>query len=291
MCSRLGCVEMRRIYYRFPVEMRRIYRFPVLAAEAPAHARYPYVRGSYRSGGSYADNLRSIFQLHTETVNCWTMLVACVVSMACAAWGCAYVVDAEGAPIFILFSATTLVHAPFSVGYHLFTSMHREVFDVWRKLDVTAILVVTVMLTYALAYFVIPFWACMVITSVAGAVASTAIAIFWRTPNMQPVALAMFTGGASLCYLFPMVCATVRDGLMSVSSAATAGVLASLAFSGWVYVSAWPQRCFPGAFDVWGHSHQLMHVGVIVCHALEFLFLYDNWRRLQKLPEKHLGYT
>ena len=262
-----------------------VYKVRVLAENAPTHAVYPHVLGSYRSGGSYTDNLWSLFQLHTETINCWTMIIASALSVACTTFLSITTLNPSAVPVFVAFTSTTVLHLPFSVGYHLFTSMRRQVFNKWRKYDVIAIFNVSVILAFSLSYFVLPWWGCLLNTSVAGLVASTATWTFWKTPDdvdLDPSKQSVFVASIVLCYWFPMAFALVRDSIQltfTVSSGSGVGVVVGLMLSGWAYSSAWPQRHFPGVFDVWGHSHQMMHVGVLVCHALEFAFLWDNWKR------------
>lgn len=213
------------------------------------------------------------------------MILACIGSTFATVFASVTMLDAKAIPVFVVFTLTTVLHLAFSVGYHLFTSMRRPVFNRWRKMDVIAIFNVSVLLTFSLSYFVLPWWGCLANTLVAACVACAATVSFARTPDevdMDPRKQSLFVGSIVMCYWFPMVFATVRDfldGNFTLSSCSTVGVLVGLGLSGWAYSTAWPQRYFPGLFDVWGHSHQLMHVGMLLCHALEFVFLWDNWYR------------
>ncbi|GLC50920.1 hypothetical protein PLESTB_000446700 [Pleodorina starrii] len=220
------------------------------------------------------------------TINCWTMILACVGSIIGTVYVSITALNPGAIPIFALFTSTTVLHLPFCVGFHLFTSMRRPVFNKWRKMDVIGIFNVSILLAFSLSYFVFPWWGCLANTLVAACVALTATVSFAKTPDevdlLDPGKQALFVGTVVLCYWFPMACATVRDtldGKFTLSSGATVGVFVGLSLSGWAFSTAWPQRHFPGRFDVWGHSHQLMHVGVLICHALEFAFLWDNWKR------------
>jgi adiponectin receptor len=268
------------------------YKFPVGAGDSPSHAVYPCVTGRYRSGGSYVDNLWSLFRLHTETVNCWTMIIMSLLSVT----GTTYVVtssssmDPMAVLVFGAFTSAAVIHLPFSVGYHLFTSMRRQVFNRWRRYDIVAIFNVSVLLTFSLSFYVLPWWGCLMNTVVAGIVAARNNAYIRRIPDeldLDPAEQSVRVASIVLCYWFPMALALGRDALDSrftVSSAAALGVLAGLVSSSWAYSTAWPQRLSPGSFDVWGHSHQLMHVGVMVCHVLEFAFIWDNWQRSHCTP-------
>jgi hypothetical protein len=168
--------------------------------------------------------------------------------------------------------------------------MRRQVFNRWRRYDIVAIFNVSVLLTFSLSFYVLPWWGCLMNTAVAGIVAARNNAYIRRIPDeldLDPAEQSVRVASIVLCYWFPMALALVRDALDSrftASSAAALGVLAGLVSSSWAYSTSWPQRLSPGSFDVWGHSHQLMHVGVMACHVLEFAFIWDNWQRSHCTP-------
>jgi len=117
---------------------------------------YPYVLRGYRTGGSYRRCLAALFEWHAETLNAWTMIAG-----ACIAVGLLYhalnelaAADGPGSHSthsmhsgsswwprisdqvpFWLLAGSTVVHAPFSVGFHLFRGMGRDVYNLWRRLD------------------------------------------------------------------------------------------------------------------------------------------------------------
>ena len=157
--------------------------------------------------------------------------------------------------------------------------MSREVFIRWRKYDVAAIFLASIPLTFALAYFVFSWWGVLINTLVAAVVAVAAACVFWRTPEdhtIDPAKHAVFVGLIVLCYLTPRVVATIREATrrsFTLASGMTIGACASLFVGAWCFVRGWPQKHAPGRFDVWGHSHQIMHVGVMSAHICEFFFL------------------
>lgn len=261
------------------------YKFPVSDGEAPAHAVYPFVTGAYRKGGSYIDNVWSLFHLHTEFVNAWTMIIASVGSIMATTYVSTKFLDTEAIPIFVIFTASAVLHLPFTLGYHLFMSMDEHTFNVWRRLDVIAIFNVSVLLTFSLSYFVLPWWGCLLNTAAAALIAATATISVWKTPVDHVIdgsQQSKFVGSIIACYWFPLAFALVRDTcahMFTLSSASAIGVSMGLIFSGWAYASWWPQKRAPGKYNVWLHSHQMMHIGVMVCHALEFVFIWDNWAR------------
>lgn len=36
------------------------------------------------------------------------------------------------------------------------------------------------------------------------------------------------------------------------------------------YQARWPERSFPGSFDIWGSSHQIFHMFVLLAAATHF---------------------
>lgn len=264
------------------------YKFPVSDKEAPKHAVYPYVTHGYRVGGSYADNIKSLFQLHTEVMNAWTMILISMGSVFSTAYFSLKVLDKEAVPIFIIFTSSAVMHLPFSVGYHLFMSMDAKTFNLWRRLDVIAVCQSSILLAFSLSYFVMPFWGCMLNTLVTYGIATYASIKFWCIPKTHSIdgkSQCAFLSSVIFCYWFPMFVALIRDSVkmtFTLSSFSAVGVLGGLALSGAAYSMNWPQRLAPGRFNVWFHSHQIMHIGIAFCHLLEFLFIFDNFKRFRK---------
>jgi adiponectin receptor len=60
---------------------------------------------------------------------------------------------------------------------------------------------------------------------------------------------------------------------------AALGVLLSLMLGAALYASGFPERRWPGRFDLVGSSHQLMHAAVVSAHAFKHAFLRELWRR------------
>ena len=259
------------------------YRFPVSSNEASEHSRYPYVMHHYRVGGTYWDNIKSLFQLHTESVNAWSMILASALSVCGTVY--MYVTHPSAFPIFAIFTSSAVIHLPFSVGYHLFTSMDRSTFHKWRQYDVIAMMSVCVLLAYSLGYFVFPPWLCYMNTGYTCVLVIKGVKQFAGLSDEHD--LDPLTHSKSLCmivasYCVPLMYSLIRDLVhleMHLSTYCTAGISLGLLFSGWAYSSRWPQKLSPGRFDVWGHSHQVMHIGILLCHLFEFMFIYDNYKR------------
>jgi predicted membrane channel-forming protein YqfA (hemolysin III family) len=46
-----------------------------------------------------------------------------------------------------------------------------------------------------------------------------------------------------------------------------------------VYAAGWPERAYPGKFDLWFFSHPLMHVAATAAHVLEYAFVLEMAQR------------
>jgi predicted membrane channel-forming protein YqfA (hemolysin III family) len=107
--------------------------------------------------------------------------------------------------------------------------------------------------------------------------------------------MVLFVGTIVACYWAPMAAQAWHDvasasAAFSASSSvrfyhglgaarAALGVLLSLMAGAATYATGWPERRWPGRFDLVGSSHQLMHVGVVCAHAYKHAFLRELWRR------------
>jgi len=81
---------------------------------------------------------------------------------------------------------------------------------------------------------------------------------------------------------FPMVYQMMRELAEWNPTLATGCTLAKVVLwqlGGWAYAHSFPQKYFPGVFDLVGASHQLMHLAVIGAHILDYLFVWEMFCR------------
>jgi adiponectin receptor len=94
--------------------------------------------------------------------------------------------------------------------------------------------------------------------------------------------MVFFIGSIVMCYWFPMGFQAVKECMHGHPTSATAYGLAAFAvlqLGGWTFAAGFPEKRFPGVFDLVGFSHQLMHVSVLVAHVLEYLFVWELYQR------------
>eukprot|EP00877_Chromochloris_zofingiensis_P009723 jgi/Chrzof1/5003/Cz15g08060.t1 len=266
--------------------VREKYRVDLTREEAPPHVTYPYVIRGYTSGGDYRRCCRALFEWHAETMNAWTMIAAMAVSLSLLL----SVLHTEqpsfeDALPFLALTASVVIHAPLSVGFHLFRGINLETYSVWRRLDQIFIFQVSVLVCFGTAYYVFPWWVVLVTTAVAASIAQ------WGTQEIREMSphyrrnrqeMVYFIGSIVMCYWFPMA---YQSGLDLIAGQVTTAVLYAVAtmvalqLGGFVFANGIPEKYFPGVFDIIGSSHQLMHVAAVVAHSLEYGFVLEMYHR------------
>lgn len=100
------------------------------------------------------------------------------------------------------------------------------------------------------------------------------MAVSWlehfRTPEWRVFRALMFVG-LGVSGVVPVVHgvllhdrATMEDR-MSLSWVVLHGAM--YIFGAFLYAARWPERSFPGTFDIWGSSHQIFHFFVVAAAA------------------------
>ena len=251
--------------------------------DIPEWLRFPYLTTGYREGGSYKSCFKSIFALHNESVNAWLMILASIFSISALIYimfknNLTYV---QQIPFYLL-TASALIHLPFSVGYHLFLPISPLIYNKWRRLDISFIFISSCLLTPALCFFVMPYWATFLVTSIA--VIVTIIAIlrisrFKAGESLQRKQYILFIGIIVCIYYFPIAFKAVKDILhrkFTVAIASAIIIPVVLLLGSFVYSKAWPESAYPVTFDLFGSSHQIAHIAILVAHIMEFFFIYSQ---------------
>ncbi|KAF5677028.1 PHO87-like protein [Fusarium heterosporum] len=245
-----------------------------------------FILSGYRqSQNSYAHSFRSLFYLHNESVNIWSHLLGAIVFLASAAY-----VDRVVRPRYASASSTdVLVFACFfggavvclgmSATFHTLLNHSATVAKWGNKLDYTGI-VALIVGSYVPAlyygFFCLPnlmtayLWVICVLGAGCGLVS-------WierfRTPTWRPYRTMMFIG-LGVSGVVPVIhgaCIYGFQGLeerMSLSWVILHGAM--YIFGAVLYAVRWPERSAPGAYDIWGNSHQIFHVFVILAAVTHF---------------------
>lgn len=221
--------------------------------------RFPYLVRGYRKGGTYWCCLKSLFKLHNETYNAWTMILSLAVGVSLFIY-CATELQPATVLDFLPFTAllvAQVLHTPCSVGYHLFMCQSAAVANLWRRMDLSLVLVLNVLTTFGLGYYTWGPYATLIATGIVAAVAAYGISNIVALKEGQPldrVKVVSMIGLTALGYYIPVcyrgVASALVAGDFTWELAAAIGMLLCHGVGGGCYATHWPQRQFPGKFDI-----------------------------------------
>ncbi|KAK4158072.1 hemolysin-III related-domain-containing protein [Chaetomidium leptoderma] len=243
----------------------------------------PSILHGYRqTSNSLSASLGSLLYLHNESVNIWTHLVGAVVFLLGGAYLHGLVAPryASATPgdvlAFACFFAGAFACLGMSATYHTLCNHSAEVAKWGNKLDYTGIVFLIV------GSFVPALWYgffCRpgLLTGYLGAIVllgSGCLVVSWfehfRTPVWRPYRTLMFVG-LGLSGVVPIIHALTLYGYrqlderMGLNWVILEGGL--YIFGAFLYAARFPERRYPGAFDIWGSSHQIFHVCVLLAAA------------------------
>ncbi|TQV93754.1 hemolysin-III channel protein Izh2 [Cordyceps javanica] len=245
-----------------------------------------FIRGGYRQiRGSYAHAARSLLYLHNESVNIWTHLLGALAAVA----GALYVhrvvrpryesARAADVAVFACFFGGAVVCLGMSATFHTLLDHSQAVAKWGNKLDYTGIVALIVgsyvpALYYGFSCQPRLFQAYLYVMCALGAACAT---VSWverfRTSAWRPYRAAMFIS-LGVSGVVPIVHGIRSYGYqyfedrMGLSWVILQGAM--YIFGAVLYAARWPERSFPGKFDIWGSSHQIFHVFVLLAAATHF---------------------
>lgn len=82
-------------------------------------------------------------------------------------------------------------------------------------------------------------------------------------------------GLATALPIMVQVCHEVYAQKMTAASAYGLTAFASYQLGRWIFAHSFPERLYPGVFDLVGHSHQLMHLLIIVSCVMMYMFVWE----------------
>ncbi|KAI1638584.1 hemolysin-III related-domain-containing protein [Biscogniauxia mediterranea] len=258
----------------------------ILWDELPAWRRdNGYIVSGYRrSSNSYAGCARSVFYAHNESVNIWTHLLGSVGFGALGArWLAACVVapryaSASRADVlaFGCFFAGAVACLGLSAAFHALSN-HSEPVARWgNKLDYSGI-VFLIVGSYVPALYYGLFCHPRLMSMYMSAIFILGLGcgiVSWveefRTPRYRPYRTAIFVGlGVSgivpVCHGISIYGYEALVERMGLDWVLLQGFL--YIFGAFLYAVRWPERSFPRTFDIWGSSHQLFHVLILLAAA------------------------
>ncbi|KAH7131520.1 mPR-like GPCR protein [Dactylonectria estremocensis] len=245
-----------------------------------------YITSGYRqSHSSYAHSFRSLFYLHNETVNIWSHLLGAVVFLGSAAY-VYHVVrpryeTATAADVFVFacFFGGAVLCLGMSATFHCLSNHSEMVYKWGNKLDYTGIVALIVGSYFPALYYGL-FCKPHLVEAYLYAICSLGVGcalVSWierfRTPTWRPYRTMMFVA-LGLSGVVPIFHGSMIYGVQGLHERMSLGWVvlhgAMYIFGAFLYAFRWPERSAPGVFDIWGSSHQIFHMFVILAAVTHF---------------------
>ncbi|KAK8920188.1 uncharacterized protein G6M90_00g069570 [Metarhizium brunneum] len=245
-----------------------------------------FIHSGYRQiRASYAHSFQSLFYLHNESVNIWTHLLGALAAII-SSFYVYYVVHpryeaatSSDVLVFSCFFGGAILCLGMSATFHALVD-HSEAVAKWgNKLDYTGI-VALIVGSYVPALYYGFFCSPALMSGYLYLICTLGIGcavVSWverfRTPKWRIYRASMFIG-LGLSGVVPVVHGMSVYGYagleerMSISWVIAQGAM--YIFGAVLYAARWPERSFPGSFDIWGSSHQIFHVFVLLAAATHF---------------------
>uniref|UniRef100_A0A3B5AK00 Membrane progestin receptor beta-like n=1 Tax=Stegastes partitus TaxID=144197 RepID=A0A3B5AK00_9TELE len=279
---------------------------PVRDLEVPPVFRRPFIPSGYRPPGlPLRCYVLSLFQIHNETLNVWSHLLAAVCVALRLAVFTGFSVDAASLPL-VLYSFSAVAYLSFSAAAHLLHSRSEQLHHSLFFLDYVGVAVHQYGCSLALSlYSADATWT----QSMLGKVFLPGSALLsWsscaaccyaklRSHRLTPLNRKFFlvpTGAASLLNI-GLVVRRLEAQRWSSSPAPLLHLLQVALFlpSSFFFCCPVPERFAPGRFDIIGHAHQLLHLLSALRTLLQQEALFHDflWRRpalLRQFGEERL---
>jgi len=242
-----------------------------------------YLITGYRAdSNSYRSSFASVLAIHNESVNIWTHVLGSAAFLAGGIWLYKVVAPryatANSSDIIVLscFFVGAVLCLGMSGTYHTIMNHSPDVAKWGNKLDYSGI-VLLIVGSYVPALYYGLFCDSALMTFYLGAIFSLGFAcgiVSWverfRTPDWRAYRTAIFVGlGVSgvvpICHVLSKYGYQQLDAQMGLSWVLLQGFL-YIAGAG-LYAARWPERSYPRTFDIWGSSHQLFHVLIVIAAA------------------------
>lgn len=242
-----------------------------------------YIYSGYRpASGSFQKSFASLGYLHNETVNIYSHLLGAVTFIISGAIIYTVLkpryVSATSADIlaFGCFFAGAGLCLGMSGTYHTISNHSQTVAKFGNKLDYVGIVfLITGSFIPSIYYgfYCHPhlqeaYW--FMICSLGLGCATVSIFERFRTPAWRPYRAGMFVA-MGLSAVFPVLHGVELYGIAEMRDRIG---LTWLVLQGFLYIlgaglyaARWPERSSPGSFDIWGSSHQLFHLLVVMAAA------------------------
>ncbi|XP_067855799.1 adiponectin receptor protein 2-like [Heptranchias perlo] len=233
---------------------------------------------------SFRACLRSIFRIHTETLNIWTHLIGCLFFLGLGIFymfrpNISFVAPVQEKVVFGAFFLGAILCLCFSWLFHTFYCHSENVSRVFSKLDYSgiALLIMGSFVPWLYYSFYCNPQPCFIYLIVVCVLGITAIIVsqwdYFATPQYRGVRAGVFVG-LGLSGVVPTLHFMISEGFFRAATIGQIGwlfLMAALYITGAaLYAARIPERFFPGKCDIWFHSHQLFHILVVAGAFVHF---------------------
>ncbi|CAG9809118.1 unnamed protein product [Chironomus riparius] len=231
---------------------------------------------------SFGACFKSIFRLHTETGNIWTHLLGCIMFIGATIyflWRPSWQLNLEEKFIFLAFFVGAIVCLGFSFAFHTVSCHSEMIGKLFSKLDYCGIALLIMgsfvpWLYYGFYCHYQPKIIYLTVVIILGFFSIvTSLWDKFSTPQLRPVRASVFMA-FGLSGVIPAIHYVYMEGWFNDISRKSLGWLILMGFlyilGAMFYALRIPERWFPGKFDLWGQSHQIFHVLVIVAALVHY---------------------
>ncbi|PRP78735.1 putative hemolysin-III channel protein Izh2 [Planoprotostelium fungivorum] len=255
-----------------------------------------FITGGYRKElKSFKECGRSLFYLHNEWVNIWSHLLGAVAAFFVLSsiyfWLLSHPGSANWADyaVFYTFLISAITCLGFSATFHAVSAHSHEVAVAYNRLDYLGIVILIVGSFYPAVYYgfylhpYLQVFYIVLITVFGAATVYVVVAPHYRTPTYRWMRTSMFLA-LGLSAVFPTGHFTFLSGLndplvrISVPYLALMGAL--YVSGALIYASRIPERWIPGKVNIFGSSHQIFHLFVVLAalsHLVGISKTFNYW--------------
>jgi len=223
---------------------------------------------------SFFKCLTSMFEVHTETINIWSHLLGAVYFVILTFYFMTRSEDVINLETkftftFLLFGAITCLSC--SSSFHCFSCHSPEIGSIFRRFDYCGVIIMIVFSSISWFYFAFYCDLHLKIIYITSMVVLGAISIGivipekFGTPEYRGTRAGLFII-VGLSAAIPALHHLFRTGFWAALDHLIWLIISAVCFlsGGSIYAVRFPECMWAGKFDIWGQSHQILHLCVLI---------------------------